>query len=268
MVLGVSVSGYYDWLDRPESERSRKNRQLVVEIKSHHEKSRKIYGSPRIHRDLKDSGLQVGKNRVARLMRKHDIKSKVARKFVITTDSKNTMSPAPNRLNQHFHVSSPDKAWVCDTTFIETRKGWLYLAVVIDLYSRLVIGWSMRDRNNTELVQDSLMMALWRRGNVKSAIVHSDQGSTYASGIFQRILAENGLKCSMSRKGNCYDNAVAESFFGTLKSELVIHEDYRSHEEAKRSLFEYIEVFYNRQRRHSYTGYLSPAEYDARRAYI
>lgn len=188
----------------------------------------------------------------------------MARKFVITTDSKNTMSAAPNRLNQNFHVSSPDKAWVCDTTFIETRKGWLYLAVVIDLYSRLIIGWSMNNKNNAELVKDALIMALWRRGNVKSAIVHSDRGCTYASGSFQKVLSDNGLICSMSRKGNCYDNAVAESFFGTLKSELVMHENYHSHQEAKRSLFEYIEVFYNRQRRHSYTKYLSPYEYEAR----
>ena len=146
----------------------------------------------------------------------------------------------------------------------ETRKGWLYLAVVIDLYSRLVVGWSMKSKNNAELVQDALMMALWKRGNVKSAIVHSDRGSTYASGNFQKLIDDNELICSMSRKGNCYDNAVAESFFGTLKSELVMHEDYRSHEEAKQSLFEYIEVFYNRQRRHSYIGYLSPSEYEAR----
>lgn len=151
-----------------------------------------------------------------------------------------------------------------DTTFIPTRQGWLYLAVVIELYSRQVLGWAMGDKNNSQLVQDALTMAVWCRGKVDSVIVHSDQGSTYASGDYQRLLEENNLLCSMSRKGECLDNAVAESFFGTLKTELVDHEDYRSRDEAKKSLFEYIEVFYNRRRRHSYLGYMSPVEYEAR----
>jgi putative transposase len=264
--LEVSSSGYYDWQDRPESSRAKRNRQLVTKIRLFHKVSREIYGSPRIHKDLVDAGEQIGKNRVSRLMRRHGIQSKMTKKFVITTDSNNTMQPAPDRLKRQFTVEKPDKAWVSDTTFIPTRQGWLYLAVILDLYSRQVLGWAMGNRNNAQLVQDALTMAVWRRGKVDSVIVHSDQGSTYASSDYQQLLKDNSLLCSMSRKGECLDNAVAESFFGTLKTELVDHEDYRSKEEAKQSLFEYIEIFYNRRRRHSYLGYISPVEYEARYA--
>jgi transposase InsO family protein len=265
-VLEVSTSGYYDWHDRPESNRVKENRRLLTKISLFHKVSREIYGSPRIYRDLVDAGEAVSINRVARLMQKNSIQSKMARKFVITTDSKNTMQPAPDQLQRKFKVDAPDKAWVSDTTFIPTRQGWLYLAVVIELYSRQVIGWAMSDRNNSQLVQDALTMAIWRRGKVNSVIVHSDQGSTYASGDYQKLIKENNLSCSMSRKGECLDNAVAESFFGTLKTELVTHEDYRTKEEARKSLFEYIEIFYNRRRRHSFLGYISPAEFEARAA--
>lgn len=261
--LGVSASGYYDWLDRPESARERENRRLAMKIRVFHRASRKTYGSPRIHQDLVDSGESVGVNRIARLMRRYEIQSKMARRFVITTDSRNTAQPAPDRLQRRFTVSCPDRAWVSDTTFIATRQGWLYLAVVLDLYSRQVLGWAMGERNNAELVQNALTMALWRRGKVKSVIVHSDQGSTYASASYQQLLKRHSLVCSMSRKGECLDNAVAESFFGTLKTELVDDEDYRTREEARQSLFEYIEVFYNRCRRHSHLGYRSPAQYEA-----
>jgi transposase InsO family protein len=264
--LEVSTSGYYDWRDRPESSRSKENRSLLTKISLFHKVSREIYGSPRIYQDLVDAGEVVSINRVARLMQKNSIQSKMARKFVITTDSKNTMQPAPDQLQRQFKVNAPDKAWVSDTTFIPTRQGWLYLAVVIELYSRQVIGWAMSDRNNSQLVQDALTMAIWRRGKVDSVIVHSDQGSTYASGDYQKLMKENNLSCSMSRKGECLDNAVAESFFGTLKTELVTHEDYRTKEEARKSLFEYIELFYNRRRRHSFLGYISPAEFEARAA--
>jgi len=265
-VLEVSTSGYYDWRDRPESSRAADNRRLATKITLFHKASREIYGSPRIHGDLMDAGDAVSINRVARLMKRHGIQSKMARKFVITTDSKNTMQPAPDLLQRQFKTDNPDKAWVSDTTFIPTRQGWLYLAVVIDLYSRQVLGWAMSDRNNSQLVQDALTMAIWRRGKVDSVIVHSDQGSTYASSDYQRLLKDSHLSCSMSRKGECLDNAVAESFFGTLKTELVTHEDYRTKEEARKSLFEYIELFYNRRRRHSFLGYISPAEFEARRA--
>lgn len=262
--LGVSISGYYDWFDRPASATQQANQRLLMRIRCFHKSSRSIYGSPRIHRDLIDSGERVSRHRVARLMRSAGIQSKMAKKFVITTDSKNTRSPAPDRLQRAFRVSDKNKAWVSDTTFIRTRQGWLYLAVILDLYSRQVIGWAMSERNDTKLVADALMMAIWRRGKLKDVIVHSDQGSTYASGDYRRLLSDNGLICSMSRKGECHDNAVAESFFGTLKTELVDHEDYRTTQQARQSLFEYIEVFYNRRRRHSYLGYMSPVEYEYR----
>ena len=265
-VLDVSPSGYYAWLDRPESARLKSNRALTAKILTFHKASREIYGSPRIHKDLKELGERVGENRVARLMRKNGIQSKMARKFVITTDSRNTSAPAPDRLKRNFQTAQPNQAWVSDTTFIPTRQGWLYLAVILDLYSRSVIGWAMGNANDGALVQDALTMAIWRRGKRMHVIVHSDQGSTYASGAYQQLLKDNRLICSMSRKGECLDNAVAESFFCTLKTELVDHEDYRTKADAKQSLFEYIEVFYNRRRRHSYLGYVSPVEYERRNA--
>lgn len=264
--LSVSAGGYYDWLDRPESDRAQKDKRLKHKIERFYTASRRTYGSPRIHQDLIESGDNVGVNRVAKIMKVNGIQSKMAKRFVVTTDSKNTMKPALDLLKRDFDPDSKDSAWVSDTTFIKTRCGWLYLAIVLDLFSRKVIGWSMSNKNNAELVHDALTMAVWRRGKVKEVIVHSDQGSTYASGSYQKLLRENELVCSMSRKGECLDNAVAESFFGTLKTELVDDEDYRSHKEAKQSLFEYIEVFYNRKRRHSFLGYLNPEEYEAKHA--
>ncbi|MFL0805643.1 MAG: IS3 family transposase [Agarilytica sp.] len=266
-VLGVSASGYYDWLRRPESRRARENRALVSKIKVLHRASHQIYGSPRVHRDLLSYGESVGVNRVARLMRDHGIKSKMAKRFVVTTDSKNTMDTAPDRLKRNFYTAERDTAWVSDTTFIATREGWMYLAVVIDLYSRMVVGWSMSKSNNAQLVQDALTMAIWRRGVKQSVVVHSDQGSTYASKVYQEQLEAHGLICSMSRKGECLDNAVAESFFGTLKTEWVDRKVYSSRKQAKQSIFEYIEVFYNRKRRHSYLGYVSPEEFERMNAY-
>jgi transposase InsO family protein len=263
-VLEVSPTGFYDWLDRPESARSRENRRLTEKIRHLHGGSRGIYGSPKIHEDLIAEGETCGVNRVARLMKAADIKSKLARKFVVTTDSRNTQDAAPDLLKRQFIVDRKNEAWVCDTTFIATREGWLFLAVVLELFSRQVIGWAMSTSNNTQLVQDALTMAIWRSGNAKDVIVHSDQGATYASGDYQRQLNEHQLRCSMSRKGECLDNAVAESFFGTLKNELVHHEDYYTRAQAKQSIFEYIEVFYNRQRRHASLNYLTPVEYEAR----
>ena len=265
-MLGVSTSGYYDWLDRPESNRRRKNRQLTTKIKCYHQQSHEVYGSPRIHKDLLDEGEACSVNRVARLMKDADIKSKVARKFVITTNSKNTLQLAPDLLKRHFIVNDVNKAWVSDTTFIATREGCLYLAVILDLFSRQVIGWSMGAKNDTALVQDALTMAIWRRGKVNDIIVHSDQGSTYASGSYRQQLLANNLHCSMSRKGECLDNAVAESFFGTLKNELVYHEDYKTRAQAKQSIFKYIEVFYNQRRRHSFLNYMTPVEYEEKHA--
>jgi len=251
---------------RPESNRSRTNRVLTEKIKRYHQQSREIYGSPKIHKDLVVEGESCGVNRVARLMRVADIKSKMARKFVVTTNSKNTTQPAPDLLKRQFTVDKHDKAWVSDTTFIATREGWLYLAIILDLFSRQVIGWSMNRRNNTELVQNALTMSIWRRGKVNDVIVHSDQGSTYASGDYRQQLKHNGLRCSMSRKGECLDNAVAESFFGSLKNELVYHEDYKTREEARQSIFEYIEIFYNKKRRHAFLNYMTPVEYEEKYA--
>jgi putative transposase len=260
--LNVSMSGYYDWVGRPLSSTARANQALVTKIRCYYKASRSTYGSPRIHKDLESEGERVSRQRVARLMRSARIQSKMAKKFVITTNSKNTKSPAPDLLKRNFRTTGRNQAWVSDTTFIRTRQGWLYLAMMLDLYSRQVVGWAMSERNDTKLVVDALMMAKLRRGKLNDVIVHSDQGSTYASGEYRKLLKENNMLCSMSRKGECYDNAVAESFFGTLKTELVDDEDYRTRAQAKQSLFEYIEVFYNRQRRHSYLGYESPIEYE------
>lgn len=265
-VLAVSSSGYYDWVDRPESQRSIDNRRLTSKMQSIHQQTHEIYGSPKIHRELMAQGEQCSENRVARLMSKAGMQSKLARQFVITTDSKNTLQPAPDRLQRQFSVNQANRAWVSDTTFIPTREGWLFLAVVIELFSRQVIGWAMGNRNNAELVQDALTMALWRRGKVKQVIVHSDQGSTYASGNYQQLLQSHDLLCSMSRKGECLDNAVAESFFGSLKNEWVNHEDYGTRTQARQSIFEYIEIFYNRQRRHASLNYLTPVEFENRYA--
>lgn len=262
-VLGVSCSGYYDWVGRPLSYTATTNRRLLTKIRCYHQASFERYGSPRIHQDLLASGEQVSRPRVARLMRNAGIQSKITKRFVITTHSKNTQSPAPNHLQQVFRTHTINQAWVSDTTFIRTRQGWLYLAVILDLYSRQVIGWSMSARNDRTLIMDALTMALWKRGKCTgSVIVHSDQGSTYASQPYQQALKKNGLVCSMSRKGECYDNAVAESFFGTLKAELVDDEDYKTRQEAKQSIFEYIEIFYNRVRRHSYLDSLNPVEFE------
>ena len=252
--LNVSTSGYYDWLDRPVSKTQRTNQRLLTKIRCFHQSSRQTYGSPRVHQDLLAAGEHVSVNRVARLMKSAGIQSKMTKRFIVTTNSKNTLSPASDRLKRNFFTVKPNQKWVSDTTFIRTRQGWLYLAMILDLYSRQVIGWGMSDRNNTKLVVDALQMA--------AVVVHSDQGSTYASGDYQRLLRKNNMLASMSRKGECYDNAVAESFFGTLETELVDDKDYRTREQAKQSLFEYIEVFYNRQRRHSYLGYVSPDEYE------
>jgi len=197
-------------------------------------------------------------------MKQAGIQSKMAKRFVVTTDSRHTMQAAPDQLKRQFQTDAPNRVWVSDTTFIATRQGWLYLAVILDLYSRQVIGWAMSNKNDRQLVSNALTMAIWRRGKVRHVIVHSDQGSTYASSDYQQLLKEHHLICSMSRKGECLDNAVAESFFGTLKTELVDDEDYKTKDEARGSLFHYIETFYNRRRRHSYLGYISPVEFEAR----
>jgi putative transposase len=259
--MSVSHSGYYDWVDRPESARAQRHRALTEQIRYFHQASRDTYGSPRVHKDLVEAGERIGENTVALLMQRAGIVPKTVRKFRVTTDSRKTV-PAPNRLEREFTAQQPDERWVSDITFIPTREGWLYLAVIIDLYSRAVIGWAMHKRMKTELVTDALMMALMRRKVRSPLLLHSDQGSQYAAADYRTMLAEYGIECSMSRKGNCWDNAVAESFFHTLKTELVHHEDYHSRTDAKAGIFEYIEVFYNRQRRHSHIGQMAPLVFE------
>jgi putative transposase len=262
-VLEVSRSGFYDWLNRLESSRSKRHRHLIAKIRQIHIENRQIYGSPRIHGELVDQGEKVGKNTVANLMRKHNIQSKVHKRFIATTDSRKTKKPAENILNQEFKAQQPNQKWVSDVTFIPTRKGWLYLATIMDLYSRFIIGWSMGNKNDTELVENALEMASVRSGNAtKGVLLHSDQGVQYASKSYQNILRRLGIVCSMSRKGNCWDNAPMESFFHSLKTEWVVFEDYKTRSEARSSLFRYIELFYNRKRRHSSLGNKSPMVFE------
>jgi len=261
--LAVSSAGYYAWRTRPESERARGNRALLTKIRALHAESRHTYGSPRLTRDLRESGESVSENRVARLMRVHGIRAKTVKKWRATTDSAHKLPVAANTLDRQFTVNQPNRVWAGDITYVWTEAGWLYLAVVLDLYSRAVIGWAMGPRLTADLATDALTMALWRRKPTTGLLHHSDRGVQYASGDYQDLLTVYGIAGSMSRKGNCWDNACVESFFGTLKKELVHHRRYRTREEAKQDIFEWIEVFYNRQRRHSTLGFRSPAEFEA-----
>ena len=261
-MLQVSPSGYYAWRKRPKSNRSTQNEQLVQQIKGIHQQSRQTYGSPRVHNELKDQGVTCSENRVAKLMRQHGIAVEKRRKFIRTTDSKHSLPIAPNRLNQCFEVDRPDVVWTTDITYIYTGQGWLYLAVVIDLFSRRIVGWSMAPSLGRTLVIDALKMAIAVRNPHKGLIHHSDRGSQYASRDYQKLLRKNKMVSSMSRKGNCYDNAPTESWFATLKRELVYRTNYATHAEARQDVFEYIEVWYNRRRKHSSIGYMSPVEYE------
>ncbi len=264
-VLRVSKSSYYDWRGRSESRRSRENRELVEKIEDIRKKNKRlhVYGSPRMHEELVDLGYHCSENRVARLMRANGIRARQIRKFRVTTDSKHNNPVAQNVLDRKFDVGSADRAWASDITYVWTREGWLYLAVVIDLFNRMVVGWSMGNRITQELTLSALRMALWKRKPGRGLLSHSDRGSQYTSKAYRELLNDHGIVCSMSRKGNCWDNAVAESFVHTLKTELVYHEDYGTRAEARADIFEWIEVFYNRQRRHSSLGYLSPARFEA-----
>ena len=261
-VLEVSTSGFYVWLRRPESPRSRANRRLLVEIKAVHQRSRQTYGSPRVHADLNANGQACGKHRVAQLMRKHGIVTHHKRKFKATTHSRHTHPVAENVLHRQFAVTEPNRWWVSDITYIPTQEGWLYLAVTLDLYHRKVMGWAMDRWMTQQLVIDAFTMAL-KNGHPRPGLVHhSDQGVQYACHAFQALLKASGIQCRMSRKKNCWDNAVAESFFHTLKVELIHTRQYHTRQEARAEIFDYIEVFYNRQRRHSVLGYRTPAEFE------
>ena len=263
-VLKVSRSGYYDWRIRPTSARAQANQRLTDDIRRIHEEHKGRVGAPRVTRHLRDEGQRVGKNRVAGLMRSEGLRAKAARKFKATTNSNHTLPVAPNLLEQNFTAAAPNQKWVSDITYIATDEGWLYLAVVVDLYSRLVVGWAMSERMTAKLVCDALQMALWRRKRPHGVIVHSDRGSQYCSGDYQRLLRDNALVCSMSKKGDCYDNAAMESWNHSLKVEAIHGERFVTRQAAKDHVFEYIEVYYNRKRLHSRLGYLSPEAFELR----
>jgi putative transposase len=260
--LGVSPQGFYAWRSRPKSEQQQRRDALLVEIRAVHAFVKERYGSPRIHAELQANGVPCCVNTVAKLMHDNDIRAKTARKFRNTTDSNHSLPIADNLLSREFDAQGPNERWVTDITYIWTREGWLYLAVVEDLYSRMVVGWAMSDTMTSRLVVDALEMAVARRLPQEGLLAHSDRGSQYASDHYQRLLGKHKIDCSMSGVGQCWDNAPMESFFASLKKELVHHEDYHTRAQARASIFEYIETFYNPKRRHSSLGYLSPAEYE------
>ena len=262
--LDVSRSGYYAWRARQERPDDGSLRALIEHIRRIHKKSRRTYGSPRICAELRAQGMVCNHKRVARLMRLEGLYGRRTRRKVGTTDSKHNYPIAPNLLNRQFHAEAPDTKWVADITYIPTREGWLYLAAVMDLYSRKIVGWSMNARITADLVEDALRMALYERQPDPGLLHHSDRGSQYASEQIRQILAANHMDVSMSRTGNCYDNAVMESFFSTLKCEWVHHQDYKTRSEASRDIFEYIAGFYNTVRRHSALSYLSPNQFEAK----
>ena len=260
--LSVSRSGYYSWRGRPESRRAMENRRLDAHIKVIYIKRRGRYGSPKITKELHDKGFQVSKNRVARRMREAGLRSIVRRKYRPTTDSKHSHPVAENLLQRDFTATAPDKVWVSDITYIATERGWLYLTVFLDLFSRMVVGWALSTSLSAEMVLTALYRGIRTRRPAAGLIIHSDRGVQYACKDFRKVLEKHRFVQSMSRKGDCWDNAVAESFFGILKSELVHHERFKGPQDTLRALFEYIEVFYNRKRKHSTLGYQTPVCYE------
>lgn len=262
-VLGVSRAGYYRWKDRPIGGRGQANEVLVHQIREVHERSRQTYGSPRITRALRQEGYLCSENRVARLMRAHLIRAKAKRKFSREASQTAVRCPAvEDRVNRVFAAEGPNRLWVADMTFIRTRQGWLYLAAILDVYSRKIVGWATGPQPTAQLAQNALERALGQRQVTLGLVHHSDQGSQYANYQYQMFLQSQGMNASMSRKGNCYDNAMIESFFHTLKMEHVYWHTYRSHQDAEQSLFDFIELFYNPERLHSGLGYQSPAQYE------
>jgi transposase InsO family protein len=261
--LEVSRSGFYAWLGRDESDRAREDRRLTALIRGIHTESRGTYGVPRVHQTLLKRGLECSRKRVSRLMKAAGLRAKTRRRFrVKTTDSKHGYPVAPDLVGRDFTAAAPNQVWVSDITYIPTDEGWLYLASVMDLCSRRIVGWSMSSSLNATIATDALKMAIGRRRPQPGLIHHSDRGVQYACKEYRTLLTANDMTCSMSRKGNCYDNAVKESFFHTLKTEHVHHEHYRTRDEARASVFDYIETFYNRSRMHSTLGYRSPVEFE------
>ena len=261
-VFSVSRSGYYSWLRRAKSKRQRDNEKLISKIRQIHDESNRIYGSPRITDALRQCGIKCNHKRVARLMRINGIRSKIKRKFKVTTHSAHKRQMADNLIKGNFTAKAPDRLWTSDITYIWTREGWLYLAVFLDVCSRRIAGWSMSHRITDQLVINAFKQAWLHRQPVSGLIVHSDRGSQYCSRSFKELLNTNRYLQSMYKTGNCYDNAITESFFGTLKTELVYHEKYKTRNEAKKSIFKYIEIFYNRKRIHSALGGISPDQFE------
>ena len=261
-LLDVAASGYYAWRRRPEPQRVQRNRELLEKIRSIHAASKGVYGSPRVHAELLAKGVKVGRHKVAQVMRSARLKGCPKRHYRTTTQRDPGHQVAQNLLRQNFAADGPDQCWASDITYIATRQGWLYLAVTMDLFSRRIVGWSMNRWMSRHLVVDALRMAINARQPTGTLIHHSDRGGQYSSDDFRNELKKYGIKPSMSSTGNCYDNAVVESFFGALKRERVNRVRYRTREQARADLFEYIEVFYNRKRRHSYVGNISPDDFE------
>jgi putative transposase len=263
-VLGVSTSGYYAWLKREPSLRQQRRQRIAEAAEEAYHESNGIYGYRKVHDDLQERKIVCCKETVRQVLREKGLFSRTRRKFVVTTDSNHNLSVAKNLLDRNFKATAPDQKWVADITYIWTQKGWLYLAVVMDLFSRRIVGWSMSDSLRASVVLDAMQMALDLRNPESDLLHHSDRGSQYASDAFQELLDERRITCSMSRKGDCWDNAPVESFFGKLKTEWTHGKTYRTHKEAQADLFTYIELFYNRKRKHQALDYLSPVAFEQR----
>jgi putative transposase len=263
-VMEVSRSGFYAWCTRGPSPRAADDASLTCTIAEAHRRSRGTYGSPRVHAELRAKGRRVGRKRVARLMRRAGLARLTRRRYRCTTDSRHDLPVAANLVRRHFDVDEPNRVWVADITYVWTWEGWLYLAAVVDLFSRRVVGWATADHMRTDLVLEALARATGERVTSNLLVHHSDRGSQYASGHYRHVLAEQGMTCSMSRPGNCWDNAVAESFFATLKTELIDRQPWTTRRQSQLAINDFIGAFYNRQRRHSYLGYLTPSEYEQR----
>ncbi len=261
-LLEIKPGGFYAWLRRPESNRSKENRRYKKKIVEIHAESDGVYGSRKVRDELLDLGFTAGRHRIARLMRELGLKGCPKKRYRLTTNSTHGFGVAPNHLDREFSADGPNQRWVADITYIRTGEGWLYLAAVMDLYSKAIVGWSMSARLNRNIVVRALLMALWQRKPDEQLMHHSDRGSQYASDDFQDLLAEHGIECSMSGVGNCYDNAAMESWFGLLKRERVNKRRYRTRREARADVFDYIERFYNRRRPHGSAGRMSPLKYE------
>jgi putative transposase len=261
-VLSVSRSGYYHWRNRGTSPTAQAREVLDGQVKAAFEVERGRAGARRLKRSLRDEGTQAGRHQIAQSLKRQGLRAKAARKFKATTNSNHRLPVAPNRLDQDFTARQPNQKWVSDITYIDTHEGWLYLAVVMDLYSRSIVGWSMSERMTSQLVCDALTMAMFKRHRPTDVIVHSDRGSQYCSAQYQALLSQHHLICSMSKKGDCFDNAAMESWNHSLKVEAIHGERFKTRDQARQQVFEYIEVYYNRQRLHSTLGYLSPEQFE------